>query len=52
MGVCQSGEETHEADKSDQIDRQIDKEKAIQEYKILLLGTYTHAPFLLFFNVW
>lgn len=38
MGICQSGEDTREAERSQQIDKQLEKEKVKQEYKILLLG--------------
>lgn len=40
MGVCQSGEDTRETEKNMQINKQLEREKAIQEYKILLLGIY------------
>lgn len=38
MGICQSGEDTRETERSQQIDKQLEKEKVKQEYKILLLG--------------
>lgn len=40
MGICQSGEDTRETEKNMQINKQLERERAIQEYKILLLGTY------------
>ncbi|KAF1805127.1 guanine nucleotide binding protein, alpha subunit [Mucor lusitanicus] len=39
MGICYSGEDAREAEKSCQIDKQLEKEKIKQEYKILLLGS-------------
>jgi guanine nucleotide-binding protein subunit alpha len=38
MGICHSGEDAKEAERSCQIDKQLEKEKIKQEYKILLLG--------------
>jgi guanine nucleotide-binding protein subunit alpha len=38
MGICQSGENTQEFTRSCEIDKQLEKEKVNQEYKILLLG--------------
>jgi hypothetical protein len=41
MGICQSSEDTRESERSCQIDKQLEKERIKQEYKILLLG-YIH----------
>lgn len=38
MGICYSGEDVKEAERSCRIDKQLEKEKIKQEYKILLLG--------------
>jgi guanine nucleotide-binding protein G(i) subunit alpha len=38
MGICQSGDDTREAERNCQIDKQLEKDKVKQEYKILLLG--------------
>ncbi|KAI7895671.1 G-protein alpha subunit [Mucor mucedo] len=39
MGICQSGEDTRQAERNCQIDKQLEKDKVKQEYKILLLGS-------------
>lgn len=38
MGLCYSKDDGGEAERSTQIDKQLEKEKIKQEYKILLLG--------------
>jgi len=38
MGICYSGEDAKKTERSCQIDKQLEKEKIKQEYKILLLG--------------
>ncbi|KAG1079273.1 hypothetical protein G6F42_023851 [Rhizopus arrhizus] len=39
MGICYSGEDAKKTERSCQIDKQLEKEKIKQEYKILLLGS-------------
>ncbi|KAI8094697.1 heterotrimeric G protein alpha subunit A [Thamnidium elegans] len=39
MGICQSGQDTRDTERSCQIDKQLEKDKVKQEYKILLLGS-------------
>jgi hypothetical protein len=46
MGICQSTEDARESKRSCQIDKQLEKERIKQEYKILLLG-YTSKHILL-----
>lgn len=45
MGICQSGEDTREAERNCQIDKQLEKDKVKQEYKILLLGDIVYNFF-------
>lgn len=57
MGICQSGEDTREAERNCQIDKQLEKDKVKQEYKILLLGDIVYNFFfklclIIFFRKW
>lgn len=47
MGICQTRERARDTEKSCQIDKQLEKDKAKQEYKILLLGNIKYKVFRL-----